>query len=168
VQWLKVIGATVIGTAGSEEKAALAKRHGCDHVILYGREDVPKRVRELTGGAGVPVVYDSVGKSTFEGSLDSLAPLGMMVSFGNASGAVPPFDIMGLTRRGSLFLTRPTMFTYIAKRDALERAAAELFDLVGRGQVKIEVGRTWPLEGAADAHRALEARETTGSVVLLP
>jgi NADPH2:quinone reductase len=168
VQWLKALGATVIGTAGSEEKAALARAHGCDHVIVYTREEFPKRVRELTGGAGVPVVYDSVGKATFDGSLDCLAPLGMMVSFGNASGAVPPFDIGVLSRKGSLFLTRPTVFTYIAKREDLERAASELFELVRGGKVKVEIGRTWPLAQAADAHRALEARETTGSVILLP
>jgi NADPH2:quinone reductase len=168
VQWLKAIGATVIGTAGSDEKAALARAHGCDHVVVYTREDVPKRVRELTGGAGVPVVYDAVGKATFEGSLDSLAPLGLMVSFGNASGAVPPFDIAVLSRKGSLFLTRPTVFTYIAKREDLERGATELFDLVRAGKVKVEIGRTWPLAAAADAHRALQARETTGSVILIP
>jgi NADPH:quinone reductase len=168
VQWLKAIGATVIGTAGSDEKAALARAHGCDHVVVYTREDVPKRVRELTGGAGVPVVYDAVGKATFEGSLDSLAPLGLMVSFGNASGAVPPFDIAVLSRKGSLFLTRPTVFTYIAKREDLERGATELFDLVRAGKLKVEIGRTWPLAAAADAHRALQARETTGSVILIP
>jgi NADPH:quinone reductase len=168
VQWLKAIGATVIGTAGSDEKAALARAHGCDHVVVYTREDVPKRVRELTGGAGVPVVYDAVGKATFEGSLDSLSPLGLMVSFGNASGAVPPFDLAVLSRKGSLFLTRPTVFTYIAKREDLERGATELFDLVRAGKLKVEIGRTWPLAAAADAHRALQARETTGSVILIP
>jgi NADPH2:quinone reductase len=168
VQWLKAIGATVIGTAGSDEKAALARAHGCDHVIVYTREDFTKRVRELTGGAGVPVVYDSVGKATFDGSLDCLAPLGLMVTFGNASGAVPPFDTGVLARKGSLFLTRPTVFTYIARREDLERGAAELFDLVRTGKVKPEIGRTWPLAAAADAHRALQARETTGSVLLIP
>ena len=168
VQWLKAIGATVIGTAGSDEKAALARSHGCDHVIVYTREEFPKRVRELTGGAGVPVVYDSVGKATFDGSLDCLAPLGLMVSFGNASGAVPPFDLGVLSRKGSLFVTRPTVFTYIAKREDLERGASELFELVRSGKVKVDIGRTWPLAQAADAHRALEGRETTGSVLLLP
>ncbi len=167
-QWLKALGATVIGTVGSEEKAAIARAHGCDHVIVYTREDFPKRVRELTGGAGVPVVYDSVGKATFEGSLDCLAPLGLMVSFGNASGAVPPFDIGLLAKKGSLFLTRPTVFTYIARREDLERGAVELFEVVRSGKVKVEIGRTSPLAQAAEAHRALEARETTGSVVLLP
>jgi NADPH2:quinone reductase len=168
VQWLKAIGATVIGTAGSDEKAALARSHGCDHVIVYSREDFPKRVRELTDGAGVPVVYDSVGKATFDGSLDCLAPLGLMVSFGNASGAVPPFDIGVLSRKGSLFLTRPTVFTYIAKREDLERGASELFELIRVGKLKVEIGRTWPLAQAADAHRALEGRATSGSVLLIP
>jgi NADPH2:quinone reductase len=168
VQWLKALGATVIGTVGSEEKAKLARAHGCDHAVVYTREDFPKRVRELTGGAGVPVVYDSVGKSTFEGSLECLRPLGLMVSFGNASGAVPPFDIGVLSRKGSLFLTRPTVYTYIARREDLERGAAELFELVGSGKVKIETGGSWPLAQAAEAHRALESRRTTGSLVLLP
>lgn len=166
-QWLKALGATVIGTVGSEEKAALARAQGCDHVIVYTREDFPSRVREITGGAGVPVVYDSVGKATFAGSLDCLAPLGLMVSFGNASGPVPPLDIGVLAKKGSLFLTRPTVFTYIARREDLERGAAELFEIVQSGKVKVEIGRTWPLAEAAAAHRALEARETTGSVVLL-
>jgi NADPH2:quinone reductase len=168
VQWLKALGATVIGTVGSDEKAELVRRHGCDHAIVYTREDFPRRVRELTGGAGVPVVYDSVGKSTFEGSLDCLAPLGLMVSFGNASGAVPPFDIGTLARKGSLFLTRPTAFTYVARREDLERAAAELFEALVSRKVKVELGGTWPLERAADAHRKLAARETTGSLVLVP
>jgi NADPH2:quinone reductase len=167
-QWLKALGATVIGTVGSDGKAELARAHGCDHVIVYSREDFPKRVRELTGGQGVPVVYDSVGKATFEGSLDCLRPLGMMVSFGNASGSVPPFDIGVLAKKGSLFLTRPTVFTYIAKREDLEAAAADVFEIVKSGKVKVEVSRTWPLAQAADAHRALEARQTTGSLVLLP
>jgi NADPH2:quinone reductase len=167
-QWLKALGATVIGTVGSDAKAALARAHGCDHVIVYSREDFPRRVRELTGGAGVPVVYDSVGKATFEGSLDCLAPLGLMVSFGNASGAVPPFDIGVLARKGSLFLTRPTVFTYIARREDLERGAAELFEMLRTGKVEVEIGQSWPLAEAAEAHRALEGRRTTGSVVLLP
>jgi NADPH2:quinone reductase len=168
VQWLKALGATVIGTVGSDAKAEIARRHGCDHAIVYTREDVARRVRELTGGAGVPVVYDAVGKSTFEGSLDSLAPLGLMVSFGNASGPVPPFDIGTLAKKGSLFLTRPTVFTYVARREDLESAAAELFEVVASGTVKVEIGRTWPLAEAAEAHRALAARETTGSLVLVP
>jgi len=166
-QWLKALGATVIGTVGSDEKAEIARAHGCDHVIVYTREDFPSRVREITGGKGVPVVYDSVGKATFDGSLDCLAPLGLMVSFGNASGPVPPFDIGLLAKKGSLFLTRPTVFTYIARREDLERGAAELFEVVRSGKVKVEIGRTWPLAEAAEAHRALEGRETTGSLVLL-
>ncbi len=167
-QWLKALGATVIATVGSDEKAKIARAHGADHVIVYTREEFPKRVREITGGAGVPVVYDSVGKATFEGSLDALRPLGLLVSFGNASGPVPPFDIGVLGRKGSLFLTRPTVFNYIAKREDLERAAAELFDVVRSGKVKVEVSRTWPLAAAGEAHRALESRQTTGSLVLLP
>jgi NADPH2:quinone reductase len=168
VQWLKALGATVIGTTGSDEKAARARAAGCDHVVLYSREDVPARVRELTGGKGVPVVYDSVGKATFEGSLDSLAPRGVMVSFGNASGAVPPFDIMGLARRGSLFLTRPSVFHYIATRPELEAGAEALFGMLRAGELKVEISRSWPLSEAAEAHRALQARETTGSVLLVP
>jgi NADPH2:quinone reductase len=167
-QWLKALGATVIGTVGSDEKAALARAHGCDHVIVYTREDFPARVRELTGGEGVPVVYDSVGKATFDGSLDCLRPLGLMVTFGNASGPVPPLDVGVLARKGSLFLTRPTVFSYVAKREDLEAAAAELFEMVRSGKVKVEVSRTWPLAEAGEAHRALEARRTTGSLVLLP
>jgi NADPH2:quinone reductase len=166
-QWLKALGATVIGTVGSDEKAEIARAHGCDHVIVYTREDFPSRVREITGGRGVPVVYDSVGKATFDGSLDCLAPLGLMVSFGNASGPVPPLDIGLLAKKGSLFLTRPTVFTYIARREDLERGAAELFEVVRSGKVKVEIGRTWSLAEVAEAHRALEARETTGSLVLL-
>ncbi len=168
MQWLKALGATVIGTVGSDETAALAKANGCDHAIVYTREDVPKRVRELTGGAGVPVVYDSVGKSTFQGSLDSLAPLGLMVSFGNASGAVPPVDISQLAAKGSLFLTRPTIMTYLAKRADLEAGAAELFEIVRSGKVKIDVRGSYPLADAARAHRDLESRKTTGSIILLP
>jgi NADPH2:quinone reductase len=168
VQWLKAIGATVIGTVGSDEKAAVARAHGCDHVVVYTREDFSKRVREITGGAGVPVVYDSVGKDTFERSIDCLRPLGLMVTFGNASGPVPPLDVGLLARKGSLFLTRPTIFTYIARREDLERGAAELFEMIASGRVKIEIGGTWPLARAADAHRALESRRTTGSLLLLP
>jgi NADPH:quinone reductase len=168
MQWLKALGATIIGTAGSDEKAALARAHGCDHAVVYTREDFAKRVRELTGGAGVPVVYDSVGKDTFQGSLDCLAPLGLMVSFGNASGPVPPFEIATLATKGSLFLTRPTLATYVARREDLEAGAAELFQMVKSGTVKIEVSRTYPLRDAAQAHRDLQARKTTGSLVLLP
>ena len=168
VQWLKALGATVIGTVGSDEKAAVARAHGCDHVIVYTREDFPRRVRELTSGEGVPVVYDSVGKATFDGSIECLRPLGLMVSFGNSSGPVPPVDLQLLSRKGSLYLTRPTVFTYVASRADLERAAAELFDAVARGAVKPEIGGTFPLAQAAEGHRALEGRRTTGSLVLLP
>ena len=167
-QWLKAIGARTIGTVGSDEKARLARAYGCDEVIVYTREDFKTRVRELTGGAGVPVVYDSVGKSTFEGSLDSLAPRGMMVSFGNASGPVPPVSPLTLGTKGSLFLTRPSVMTYTADRGELEEAAAELFALVSAGKVKAQVGQTYALAQAADAHRDLEARRTSGSVLLLP
>ena len=167
-QWLKVLGATVIGTAGTDEKAALARAHGADHVIVYTRESVPDRVREITGGKGVPVVYDSVGKATFAGSLDSLQPLGLMVSFGNASGAVPPFDIGILAQKGSLYLTRPTLYTYTARREDLEAMSAELFEVVESGKVRITVHRTFPLTEAAEAHRVLEGRGTTGSTILLP
>ncbi|HEX8910167.1 MAG TPA: quinone oxidoreductase [Anaeromyxobacteraceae bacterium] len=167
-QWLKALGATVIATAGSDEKAALAKAHGADHVIVYTRESFPERVRELTGGGGVPVVYDSVGKATFLGSLDCLQPLGLMVSFGSASGPVQAVDLSLLTQKGSLFVTRPTLATYTARREDLEAMAAELFEVVRSGQVKIEIGRTFPLAEAARAHRELEARHTTGSSILLP
>lgn len=168
VQWLKALGATVIATVGSDEKAAAARTHGADHVIVYTREKFPERVRELTAGAGVPVVYDSVGKATWEGSLDCLRPFGLMVTFGNASGTVPPFDVGVLGRKGSLYLTRPTVFGYVARREDLERGAAELFEVIRTGAVKVEVTRTLPLADAAEAHRALEGRATTGSLVLLP
>jgi NADPH2:quinone reductase len=168
VQWLKAMGATVIGTVGSDAKAERVRALGCDHVIVYTREDFTQRVREITAGAGVPVVYDSVGKATFEGSLDCLAPFGLMVTFGNASGPVPPLDVRVLSAKGSLFLTRPTIFTYIARRSDLERGAAEVFGRVTRGVVKVDAPRSWPLAEAAAAHRALEARQTTGPVVLLP
>ncbi len=168
VQWAKHLGATVIGTAGSPEKAALAKKHGCDHTILYRTENVPERVRTLTRGAGVPVVYDGVGKDTFMASLDCLAPLGLMVSFGNASGAVPPVDIGLLAQKGSLFLTRPTLMTYTAKRQDLLAAAAELFEVVGKGALSIVVNQSFALRDAAEAHRALEGRRTTGSTILVP
>jgi NADPH2:quinone reductase len=167
-QWAKHLGATVIGTTGSEEKAKLARAHGCDHVILYGKEDVPARVRELTGGRGVRVVYDGVGKETFAGSLDCLAPRGLLVAFGNASGPVAPFDILSLSSKGSLYLTRPTLNHYVATPEALRAAAAELFQAVGSGAVRIEVAQTFPLKEAAAAHTALAARKTTGSTVLIP
>jgi len=167
-QWAKALGATVIGTVGSDAKAALAKAHGCDHPIVYTREDFVARVKEITHGAGVPVVYDSIGKDSFTGSLDCLRPLGMMVTFGNASGPVPPVDTLELSKRGSLFLTRPTLFTYIAKRADLLATAQELFDVVASGKVKIEVNQTYALKDAAQAHSDLAARKTTGSSVLLP
>lgn len=167
-QWLKMLGATVIGTVGSEEKAKLAKAHGCDHTIIYTKEDFAKRVRELTQGKGVPVVYDSVGKSTAPGSLDSLRPFGLWVSFGNASGPVPPLDLGILAQKGSLYVTRPTLFTYTATRSDLEATAKELFDVVMSGKVKIDVSRTYALKDAQQAHRDLESRKTTGSIVLLP
>ena len=167
-QWAKALGATVIGTVGSDEKAALARAHGCDHPIVYTRENFVARVKEITQGEGVPVVYDSIGKDTFTGSLDCLRPLGMMVTFGNASGPVPPVDTLELSKRGSLFLTRPTLFTYIAKRADLLATAQELFDVVVSGKVKIEVNQTYALRDAAQAHIDLAARKTTGSSVLLP
>jgi NADPH:quinone reductase len=167
-QWLKALGATVIGTVGSEEKAALARAHGCDYTIIYTKEDFAKRVREITGGKGVPVVYDSVGKSTFPGSLDCLRPLGLLVSFGNASGPVPPFELAVLTQKGSLYVTRPTLATYTATRADLEATARELFDVVLAGRVKIEIHHTYALGDAQQVHSDLEARKTTGSVVMLP
>ncbi len=167
-QWLKHLGATVIGTVGSEDKAVLARAHGCDHTINYRSEAFSERVRELTDGAGVPVVYDSVGKDTFEGSLDCLAPMGMMVSFGNASGPVPAFDPGILSAKGSLFLTRPSLIHYTAKREDLVASAEDLFEMVGSGAVKIEVNQTYPLAETAQAHRDLEARKTTGSTIMLP
>lgn len=167
-QWARHLGATVIGTAGSDEKAELAQAHGCHHVIVYTRENFVERVREITGGQGVTVVYDSIGKDTFTGSLDCLRPMGMMVSFGNASGPVPSFEPGILAAKGSLFLTRPTLMTYTAKRSDLLASAAELFEVVGSGVVNIEVRQTYPLAETAQAHRDLEARRTTGSTVLLP
>ncbi|WP_202614847.1 quinone oxidoreductase [Elioraea sp. Yellowstone] len=167
-QWAKHLGATVIGTVGSDAKAELARAHGCDHPIVYTREDFQARVKEITGGKMLPVVYDSVGRETFLKSLDCLAPLGMMVVFGNASGAVPPFDVGILAAKGSLFLTRPTLATYTAKREDLVASAEALFEVVRKGAVKIEVNQRFPLRDAAEAHRALEARQTTGSTVLLP
>jgi NADPH:quinone reductase len=167
-QWAKALGATVIGTVSSDQKAALARAHGCDHAIVYTREDFTGRVREITAGEGVPVVYDSIGKDTFTGSLDCLRPLGMMVTFGNASGPVPPLDLLELSKRGSLFVTRPTLFGYSAKRADLLAMAAELFDVVVSGKVKIEVNQTYPLKDAAQAQIDLAARKTTGSTVLLP
>jgi NADPH:quinone reductase len=168
LQWLKHLGVTVIGTVGSSEKAALAKSLGCDHVILYRQEDVAARVREITGGAGVPVVYDSVGKDTWDSSLNSLARRGMMVSYGNASGPVPPVAPLVLSQKGGLYLTRPTLAHYAGTRAELLTCAEALFDVVARGIVKIAVSQTFALSEAAQAHRALEGRQTTGSTVLIP
>lgn len=167
-QWLKALGATVIGTVGSDEKAAIAKAHGCEHVIVSTREDIAKRVREITGGAGVPVVYDSVGKDTFLASLDCLKPLGLLVSFGNSSGKVTPFDIGILSQKGSLYLTRPTLATYTATLADLEATAKDVFEVIRSGKVKVEVRHTYPLSEAATVHRDLEGRRTVGSIVMLP
>jgi NADPH:quinone reductase len=165
LQWAKLLGLTVIGTVSNEAKAEIAKAHGCDHIIFYTREDVARRVRELTNGAGVPVVYDSVGKTTCAGSLDSLKKRGLLVCFGTASGAIPPIDAMQLAIKGSLFVTRPALADYIA--DPAERAelAGELFGHVGAGRIKIEINQRYKLEDAVQAHRDLEARKTTGSSI---
>jgi NADPH:quinone reductase len=166
-QWAKHLGATVIGVVSTPEKAELAKAHGAAHAVV-GYDNLVAEVKRITGGAMVPVVYDSIGKDTFNISLDCLAPLGLMVSYGNASGPVPPVDIGILSAKGSLFLTRPTLATYTAKRADLEKTAAELFDVVLKGAVKIQVNQTFPLKDAAAAHIALESRKTTGSTVLVP
>jgi NADPH2:quinone reductase len=167
-QWAKHLGATIIGTVSTPDKAELAKAAGCTHVINYKTEDFVKRTRELTNGHGVDVVYDAVGKDTFPGSLDCLKPLGLFVSFGNASGPIGNFDILMLSAKGSLYATRPTLVTYTAKREDLLANANELFDVVSKGIVKINVNHTYPLKDAAQAHRDLEGRKTTGSIVLLP
>ena len=166
-QWAKHLGASVIGVVSTEAKAELAKANGADHVLI-GHENLPAEVKRITGGAMVPVVYDSVGKDTFNASIDSLAPLGLMASYGNASGPVPPVDISMLGAKGSLFLTRPSLATYTAKRSDLEIVAGELIDVVSKGIVKIQVNQTFPLAEAAKAHIALESRQTTGSTVLIP
>jgi NADPH2:quinone reductase len=167
-QWARHLGATVIGVVGSEAKAEFARSHGCHHTLILGRDDLPAKVREITGGKGAHVVYDSIGKDTFFASLDCLRPLGLMVSYGNASGPVPAFQPLELSKRGSLFLTRPTLFHYIARRVDLVRAARELFDVIGSGVVRIEIGQTYPLQDVAQAHRDLEGRRTVGSTVLIP
>ena len=167
-QWAKALGLVLIGTAGSDEKCELARRHGAAHVIDYRREDVAKRVRELTDGRGVKVVYDSVGKDTWQMSLDCLAPFGLWVTFGNASGPVPPFELLQLSAKGSLYVTRPTLTTHLATHAIAQEMASELFAVVASGAVKIEIGRRYKLEDAAQAHRDLEARATTGSNVLMP
>ncbi len=165
-QWAKHLGATVIGTVGSDEKAELAAAHGCDHPIVYTRENFVERVKSITDGEGVPVVYDSVGQDTFMNSLDCLSPLGSMVIFGQSSGPVPPLDVGLLAAKGSLFLTRPSLMAYTAKRDDLEASAQELFEVVRAGAVRLEINQRFPLRQAAEAHRALEARQTTGSTIL--
>lgn len=167
-QWARALGVTMIGTVGSDEKAELAKAHGCVYTINYNKENFVERVKEITGGQGVPVVYDSIGKDTFTGSLDCLSPLGMMVSYGSASGPVPPFSLNELASRGSLFITRPSIFSYTAKRDDLEMMAGELFGMVESGKIKIDVNQRYALKDVAQAHRDLESRKTTGSTILIP
>lgn len=165
-QWARSEGITLIGTAGTDEKRQLALDHGATHVINYRTEDFEARVKELTGGKGVDVVMDSVGKDTFEGSLNSLRPLGMMITFGNASGKVPPFDVGMLGAKGSLKITRPTLFTHIAQHETCQQMARELFEKVTTGQVKIRIDQRFPLADVAEAHRSLEARKTTGATIL--
>lgn len=167
-QWANSLGATVIGTVGSEAKADLARAHGSDHVILYDREDVAARVREITDGRGVAVAYDSVGQATFESSLASLKKRGTLVLFGNASGPVPPFDPLRLSRGGSLYVTRPTLFDYVATVEQLDASAAALFEVIRSGSVKVEIGQTFPLAEVRQAHEALAGRKTTGSTLLIP
>lgn len=167
-QWAKALGVTVIGTVGSDEKAEQAKAHGCTHTIVYTRENFTERTRELTGGKGVPVVYDGVGKDTFMGSLDSLSKFGLMVSYGNASGPVTGVNIGILAAKGSLYITRPTLDTYTSTRAELLAMAGDLFSLVIAGKIKVEPSRTFALKDAADAHRALESRGTSGSIILVP
>lgn len=167
-QWARALGVTMIGTVGSEEKAALARANGCAHVINYNTENFVERVKEITGGKGVPVVYDSIGKDTFASSLDCLSPLGMMVSFGSASGPVPAFGLQELASRGSLFITRPTLFSYASTREKLESMAGELFEVVENGKVRMAINQRYALQDAAQAHRDLEARKTTGSSIFIP
>ncbi len=167
-QWARAIGVTMIGTVGSDEKAALALANGCTHVINYNTENFVERVREITEGKGVPVVYDSIGKDTFKGSLDCLAPLGMMVSFGSASGPVPEFSLNELASRGSLFITRPSLMSYTAKRSDLEQMAAHLFGMIESGKLKVDIRQSYQLSEVVQAHRDLEARKTTGSSILIP
>jgi NADPH2:quinone reductase len=168
VQWAKALGATVVATAGGPEKVEAVRALGADHVIDYRAEDFVARVREVTDGQGCHVVYDGVGRDTFPSSLDCLRPLGMWVTFGQASGALPPVDTQLLSAKGSLFMTRPTLGTYIHETADLEQGAAELFEVIGSGRVKVAVNQRWPLAEAAEAHRALEGRRTTGASVLLP
>ncbi|WP_026060175.1 quinone oxidoreductase family protein [Pseudaminobacter salicylatoxidans] len=167
-QWARHLGATVIGTAGSAEKIALATAHGFDHVINYRQQDFVERVREITGGKLCDVVYDSVGKDTFPGSLDCLRPRGMFVSFGQSSGPIPPFNMALLSQKGSLYATRPTLFTYTSRREELEASANALFDVVSRGVVTVQINQRYPLGEVAQAHRDLEGRKTTGTTILIP
>lgn len=166
MQWAKALGLTVIGTVGSDEKAELAKKHGCDYPIVYTRENFQQKVMEITNGKGVPVVYDSIGKDTFQGSIDSLSPFGMFVSFGNASGPVPPVPLTAL--KGNLYMCRPSLMAHTATRSTLEAMSARLFDKVKSGKVKIEIDQRYALQDAAQSHRDLESRKTTGSTILLP
>ena len=167
-QWARALGVTMIGTVGSDAKAALAREYGCTHTIVYTRENFVDRVKEITKGKGVPVVYDSVGKDTFPASLDCLSPRGFFVSFGSSSGPIPPFNIMLLSQKGSLYATRPTLFTHASNRESLNAMASELFGLVKDGKIKPDARQTFPLADAAEAHRTLESRTTTGATLLLP
>lgn len=168
VQWAMSLGATVIAVVGSPAKATVVREYGCERVLVLGQDDLAPRVREMSGGAGAHVVYDSVGRDTWSASLDCLRPRGLMVSYGNASGPVQPFAPLELSRRGSLYLTRPTLFDYVRRRSELDSASRELFDVIGRGTVRIEIGRNYALKDVAQAHRDLESRQTVGSTVLLP
>jgi NADPH2:quinone reductase len=167
-QWARALGVKMIGTVGSDEKIALAKANGCEHVINYNKENFVERVKEITDGKGVPVVYDSIGKDTFKDSLDCLSPRGLMVSFGNASGAVPPFALTELVSRGSLYITRPTLGSYTSSRASLDSTAQDLFDVVANGDVNIQINQRYALKDVAKAHADLEGRKTTGSTILLP
>ncbi len=167
-QWARHLGVTIIGTVGTDKKAALARANGCNHPIVYGKENFVERVKDITGGKGVDAVYDSVGQATFMHSLDCLRPLGMMVSFGQASGPIEPLDLGLLSAKGSLFLTRPTLMTYTAGREDLMAHAGDLFDVVSNGKVTVDIRQRYPLSEAARAHSDLEARRTTGSTILIP
>jgi NADPH2:quinone reductase len=167
-QWAKALGVTMIGTVGSEEKAELARAHGCTHIINYKNENIVERVRDITNGKGVPVVYDSIGKDTFTASLDCLAPMGMMVAFGTTSGPVPPMSLGELATRGSLFVTRPMLTNYAARREDLDSMAADLFRMVKAGKIKVDINQRYAMADAEQGHRALESRNTTGSSILIP
>ena len=168
MQWLKALGVNVIGTVSNDQKAEVARAHGCTHTVVTARDDVAARVKEITGGRGVPVVFDSVGKDTWDSSLNCLSPLGYMISFGNASGPVPPVNLTTLSQKGSLYVQRPSLMTYIASRERLDRMAADLFGVVASGQVKVNIHHRYALKDAAQAQSDLEGRKTTGSAVLLP